>query len=72
MVRVSSARRPIESTSSRRVFRGCIPADHLDEVGQPRRDVPDVRTGFDHLRFYRNVAYELASRGFSTTLRSTP
>lgn len=45
-------------------FRGCIPADHLDEVGQTRHDGPDQRTGFDHVRFYRNVAYELAANGF--------
>ena len=45
-------------------FRGCIPADHLDEVGQPKHDAPDEHTGFDHLRFYRNVAFDLASNGF--------
>jgi triacylglycerol lipase len=64
MVRVSSARGPVESSSSRWVFRGCLPADHLDEVGQPRHEGTDQRTGFNHLRFYRNVAYELADRGF--------
>jgi triacylglycerol lipase len=45
-------------------FRGCIPADHLDEVGQMRHDEPDGRTKFDHVRFYRNVAFELADMGF--------
>jgi triacylglycerol lipase len=45
-------------------FRGCIPADHLDEVGQPNHAEPDRRTGFDPRRFYRNVAFELASKGF--------
>lgn len=45
-------------------FRGCIPADHLDEVGQPRHDGPVSTTGFDHLRFYRNIAFELAEMGF--------
>lgn len=45
-------------------FRGCIPADHLDEVGQIRDAGPDRRTGFDAVRFYRNVAFELADRGF--------
>ena len=43
-------------------FRGCIPADHMDEVGQVQ-DTFDPATGWDHLRFYRNVAFELASRG---------
>lgn len=45
-------------------FRGCIPADHLDEVGQVRRVGPDRRTGFDHLRFYRTMVFELAAMGF--------
>ena len=45
-------------------FRGCIPASHLAEVGQPKLDGMNKRTGFDHLRFYRNVAFELASMGF--------
>lgn len=44
-------------------FRGCIPADHMDEVGQVQ-DTYDRATGFDHLRFYRNMAFDLASRGF--------
>jgi triacylglycerol lipase len=44
------------------VFRGCIPADHMDEVGQVQ-DTYDPATGWDHLRFYRNVAFELAARG---------
>lgn len=45
-------------------FQGCIPADHLDEVGQPGDDGPNKRTGFDHKRFYRNVAFGLARKGF--------
>lgn len=45
------------------VFRGCIPADHMDEVGQVQ-DTYDPATGWDHLRFYRNVAFELSARGF--------
>lgn len=46
------------------VFRGCIPADHLDQVGQIRDRTPDRRTGFDYLRFYRNLAFELAAMGY--------
>jgi triacylglycerol lipase len=39
-------------------FRGCIPADHADEVGAfPFRQ-------FDHVRFLRNRAFELAATGF--------
>ena len=43
-------------------FRGCIPADHLDEVGQLDNE-PDPDTGFDPIRFYRNVAFDLSSQG---------
>jgi triacylglycerol lipase len=45
-------------------FRGCVPADHLREVGQPKLDGPSARTGFDHLRFYENLAYDLQRLGF--------
>lgn len=45
-------------------FQGCIPADHYDEVGQIDNDGPDPHTGFDHIRFYRNIAYGLAARGY--------
>jgi triacylglycerol lipase len=45
-------------------FRGCVPADHLDEVGQPKHDGPVKHTGFDATRFYRNVAFDLARSGF--------
>ena len=41
------------------VFQGCIPADHFDQVGQPLRERADKHTGFDHVRFYRNLAYGL-------------
>jgi triacylglycerol lipase len=39
-------------------FMGCIAADHLDEVGQPK-DSGNPLTGFDHLVFYRKVASSL-------------
>lgn len=39
-------------------FMGCIPADHLDEVGQPKHGVHPL-TGFDHLDFYRRMASAL-------------
>jgi triacylglycerol lipase len=45
-------------------FRGCIPGDHLREVGQVKKVGPDARTGFDHLPFYRTLAFDLAARGF--------
>jgi triacylglycerol lipase len=37
-------------------FRGCIPADHLDETS----GATEPQTGFDGTQFYRNVAAELA------------
>ncbi len=45
-------------------FRGCIAADHQEQLGQ--RNIPDVnvRSGFDVARFYTNVATDLAQRGF--------
>jgi triacylglycerol lipase len=60
MVTVDSARAPSDEPGSRWRFRGCLPADHLDEVGQPRHAGPNARTGFDHLRFYRNLAFDVA------------
>lgn len=43
-------------------FRGCLRADHLDEVGQPGHDAPNARTKFDHLVFYRTLAFDLSAR----------
>lgn len=37
-------------------FLGCIPADHLDEVGQLAGDEPGGGNPWDHLDFYRNLA----------------
>ncbi len=45
-------------------FRGCIRADHLDEVGQSEHDHANLRTKFDHRRFYRGIAFELASMAY--------
>ncbi len=45
-------------------FRGCIRADHADEVGQMQDLAPDPRTGFAHLEFYEFLAHDLATRGF--------
>ena len=45
-------------------FRGCIPADHMDEVGQYRNEGTNPDTGWNHLSFYRTLAYDLAARGF--------
>jgi triacylglycerol lipase len=45
-------------------FRGCVPADHLAEVGQPKLNGVNKHTGFDHIRFYRDVAFDLAAQGY--------
>lgn len=45
-------------------FRGCYPGDHLDAVGQIDDVPPIANTGFDYLRFFRNLAFDLAARGF--------
>ena len=45
-------------------FRGCIPADHMEQLGE--RNIPDVNVenGFDVARFYTNIAGGLSQRGF--------
>ena len=45
-------------------FQGCVPGDHSDEIGQMTTERPNPRTGFDPQRFWRNVAFDLAARGF--------
>ena len=46
------------------IFLGCIPADHLGEIGEDALKRPNKLTGFSHTRFYRNLAFDLARRGF--------
>jgi triacylglycerol lipase len=43
-------------------FMGCIPADHLKEVGLLVNG-PDPISGFDHLAFFRDVVARLRARG---------
>lgn len=43
---------------------GCIPADHMDEIGQLLGDGPGAGNSFDHLSFYRDLAAYLKSQGF--------
>jgi triacylglycerol lipase len=43
-------------------MRGCIPADHLDQVKDAGG--PLWITGYDAARFLRNVAFELSKRGY--------
>lgn len=44
-------------------FRGCLPADHYDLVGQVADVGPDPNSGFEAVTFYQNVAVDLARRG---------
>jgi triacylglycerol lipase len=41
-------------------FRGCVPADHIDEVGA----FATSWSPFDHVRFLRQRAFELAAAGY--------
>ena len=43
-------------------FQGCVPADHLDQVGQISNDRRNPKTGFNHLGWYRTIAFGLAER----------
>jgi triacylglycerol lipase len=45
-------------------FLGCIPADHLDEVGQIGGQSPGPGNPFDHILFYRQLADWLVARGY--------
>jgi triacylglycerol lipase len=44
-------------------FHGCIPADHLDEVGELNDNPPLAITQFDYLQFYREIVAGLIARG---------
>ncbi len=43
---------------------GCIPADHMDEIGQLLGDGPGSGNSFDHLTFYKDLAAFLVSQGY--------
>jgi triacylglycerol lipase len=45
-------------------FLGCIPADHLDEVGQIGGQSPGTGNPFDHILYYRQLADWLVEKGF--------
>lgn len=45
-------------------FLGCIPADHVDEIGHLFGDDPGGNNAFDHLEFYRNLVGYLRARGY--------
>ncbi len=45
------------------VFLGCVPADHLDEMGQIFGDKPGLLNPFDHKQFYRELVQWLRQQG---------
>jgi triacylglycerol lipase len=45
-------------------FLGCVPADHLDEIGHLLGDSPGLGNSFDHKAFYRAVVGFLRAQGF--------
>lgn len=45
-------------------FRGCVPVDHMEQLGQLNLPDANVKNGFDIAWFYANVAGELAGMGF--------
>ncbi len=44
-------------------FMGCLPADHLDEIGQVADLLPDLVSGWDHVTFYVEWANALRTMG---------
>ncbi|MEP7124761.1 MAG: alpha/beta fold hydrolase [Byssovorax sp.] len=43
---------------------GCVPADHLDEIGQLFGDGPGIGNDWDHLNFYSLLVKYIRERGF--------
>jgi triacylglycerol lipase len=46
------------------LFLGCVPADHLDEVGQLVGDNPGAGNDWDYLKFYVDLVGWLRQRGY--------
>lgn len=44
-------------------FLGCVPSDHLDQVGHLLGDNPGIGNDWDHLAFYADLATYLRDRG---------
>jgi triacylglycerol lipase len=45
-------------------FWGCVPADHLDEIGQLFGDDPGIGNGFNHKDFYWKLVSYLRFKGY--------
>jgi triacylglycerol lipase len=54
---------PVHS-SKHGMFMGCIPADHLDEVGLFGGDGTDQNSKFDHRTLFREVVWNMRANGF--------
>lgn len=46
------------------IFWGCVPADHLDEVGQLFGDKPGLSNSWNHLDFYTQLVARIRLQGF--------
>ncbi|MCH9686010.1 MAG: alpha/beta fold hydrolase, partial [Deltaproteobacteria bacterium] len=44
-------------------FLGCVPADHIDEVGHLLGDAPGIGNAWDHLTFYGALVSHLRDQG---------
>ena len=44
-------------------FLGCVPADHLDEVGQLLGDLPGLTSGWSHKQFFVDLVAYLRAQG---------
>lgn len=53
---------PVNS-AKRGVFLGCVPADHLDEIGQILGQPPGLFNKFDHLEFWSGIVQFLRAQG---------
>ena len=45
-------------------FWGCVPADHMDEIGQLFGDGPGLGNPFDHKALFLSIVRELRKRGY--------
>ncbi len=45
-------------------FLGCLPTDHVDEIGQIFGQSPGLGNGFDHLEFYGELVSWLRAQGY--------
>ncbi len=52
------------SSAKHGTFLGCVPADHLDEIGQILGQPPGLFNTFDHLVFWSGIVQFLRAQGF--------